>query len=144
MIEKVMHGSMGRRWPGIGAMVERSTRRGGNARKLLARLWLSSSIQCLTLHTTSKYDGHQLRQLVKKDETIGIEARVYTGDKGYDDGDNHEMLLSRGMSSALCLKDYRTRLYPEGLWADMKGSADYRDGMGQRYKVEQKNASGMD
>jgi len=88
----------------------------------------------------NKYDGHQLRQLVEKDETTGIEAGVYAGDKGYDDGDNHEMLLSRGISSALCLKEYRTRIYPEGLWADIKGSADYRDGLSQRYKIEQKNA----
>jgi IS5 family transposase len=85
-------------------------------------------------------DGKQLGQLVQKDEAVGIKAGVYAGDKGYDDGDNHEMLLSRGISPALCLKDYRTRLYPDGLWADIKASDDYRDGLSQRYKIEQKNA----
>jgi transposase, IS5 family len=88
----------------------------------------------------NKTDGQQFRQLVEKDEAVGLKAGAYAGDKGYDDGDNHEMLSSRGISSALCLNDYRTRLYPEGLWADIKASPDYKEGLSQRYKVEQKNA----
>jgi IS5 family transposase len=88
----------------------------------------------------NKWDGHQLRQLLEKDQAVGVKAGVYAGDKGYDDGDNHEMLWSRGISSALCLKEKRTTLYPKGLWADTKASLDYREGLSQRYKIEQKNA----
>ena len=84
-------------------------------------------------------DGKQLGKLGQKDEEVGVEAEVYAGDKAYDDGDNHEMLRCRGKSSALCLKEYRTRLYPEGLWAEIKGSEDYRAGLRERYKIEQKN-----
>jgi IS5 family transposase len=85
-------------------------------------------------------DGKQFPKLVKKDEQVGIEAQVYAGDKGYDDGDNHEMLFCRGKSSALCLNKYRTQLYPEGLWADLRASEDYQAGLKERYRIEQKNA----
>jgi hypothetical protein len=33
-------------------------------------------------------DGKQFSQLVEKDEQVGVEAEVYAGDKGYDDGEN--------------------------------------------------------
>src|SRR3989337_2093996 len=61
-------------------------------------------------------------------------------DSPEENGDNHEMLFCRGKSSALCLNAYRTKLYPEGLWADLKASEDYKAGLKERYKIEQKNA----
>lgn len=88
----------------------------------------------------NKPDGQRFRELVQKDEEVGIEAKVYAGDKAYDDGDNHELLRSRGQSSALCLNGYRTRLYPDGLWADIKASEAYQGGQKERYKIERKNA----
>jgi IS5 family transposase len=88
----------------------------------------------------NKNDGKQLRSLVSKDGEAGVEADIYAGDKGYDDGDNHEMLWSQGKHSALCLNDYRTKKYPEGLWAETKASEEYRVGLRQLYKIEQKNA----
>ncbi len=88
----------------------------------------------------NKTDGQQFRELEKRDEAVGVEAEVYAGDKGYDDGDNHELLRSKGKHSALCLNDYRTKLYPGGLWADMKASPEYQEGLKERYKIEQKNA----
>ena len=100
----------------------------------------SEIITAVVVTPGNKTDGQQFPELVRKDEQAGIEARVYAGDKGYDDGDNHEMLFCRGKSSALCLNDYRTKLYPEGLWADLKASEDYKAGLKQRYKIEQKNA----
>ena len=42
----------------------------------------------------------------------------------------------------MCLNDYRTELYPEGLWADIKASEDYQMGLRERYKIEQKNGEG--
>ena len=90
----------------------------------------------------NKTDGQQFPALVQKDGEAGIDARGYAGDKGYDDGDNHEMLFCRGKSSALCLNDYRTKLYPEGLWADLKASEDCKAGLKERYKIEQKNGEG--
>lgn len=88
----------------------------------------------------NKPDGQRFRKLVERDEELGVKADVYAGDRAYDDGDNHELLRSRGKSSALCLNRYRTRLYREGLWAEIKASREYGEGQGQRYKIEQKNA----
>lgn len=87
-------------------------------------------------------DGKQLAKLVEKDEGVGVEAEVYAGDKGYDDGDNHEFLREKGKKSALCLNRYRTEKKDKnkGLWVEMKGSAQYWEGQRERYKIEQKNA----
>lgn len=100
----------------------------------------SELVTAVVVTSGNKPDGQQFPELVEKDEQAGIEARVYAGDKAYDDGDNHEMLFCRGKSSALCLNDYRTKLYPEGLWAELKASPDYQAGLKERYKIEQKNA----
>jgi IS5 family transposase len=88
----------------------------------------------------NKTDGQQFRELEKRDEAVGVVADIYAGDKGYEDGDNHELLHSKGKHSALCLNGYRTKKYPQGKWADMKASAEYQEGLKERYKIEQKNA----
>ena len=44
----------------------------------------------------NKTDGQQFPELEKRDEAVGVEADIYSGDKGYDDGENHELLSSRG------------------------------------------------
>ncbi len=100
----------------------------------------SEIVTAIVVTAGNKHDGKQLRSLVSKDGEVGVEADIYAGDKGYDDGDNHEMLWSQGKHSALCLNDYRTRKYPEGLWAETKASEEYRAGLRERYKIEQKNA----
>lgn len=100
----------------------------------------SELITSVVVTPGNRPDGQQFRRLVRADEEIGVEATIYAGDRAYDDGDNHELLHSRGKSSALCLNGYRTRLYPEGLWAEIKGSVEYKEGQRERYKIEQKNA----
>lgn len=97
------------------------------------------------VHTSGEApDGKQLEELVRKDEEVGVEAQVYAGDKGYDDGDNHEMLESRGKKSALRLNRYRTHKKDRNKekWVRMAGSAEYQLGQRERYKVEQKIAEG--
>lgn len=100
----------------------------------------SEIVTAVKITSGNQTDGKQFRSLVEKDQQTGVEADIYAGDKGYDDGDNHELLNSKGKHSALCLNDYRTKKYPEGLWADIKASPEYRAGLKERYKIEQKNA----
>jgi IS5 family transposase len=100
----------------------------------------SEMVTSVVVTPGNKPDGQRFSALVQADEAVGVEGSVYAGDKAYDDGDNHELLRCRGKSSALCLNGYRTRKYPEGLWADLKASADYQTGLKERYKIEQKNA----
>ena len=78
---------------------------------------------------------------MEKDEEVRIQAEVYAGDKAYDDGENHELLRVKGKKSALCLNRYRTeKKDPHNrLWVQMKESEDYRAGLRERYKAEQKN-----
>lgn len=89
----------------------------------------------------NRSDGKQLPQLVEKDEAVGVEVEVYAGDKGYDDGENHELLRVKGKKSALCLNRYRTEKKDrnKGLWVAMKESEEYKEGQRERYKIEQKN-----
>ena len=86
------------------------------------------------------YDGHKLKKLVEKDIEKGIEISTVTGDKGYDDGDNHYYLAQRGINSAIRLKESRTRkrnTNKEG-WIGLKNSYEYQEGLKERYKIERK------
>jgi IS5 family transposase len=89
-------------------------------------------------------DGQQFPELVKKDEEVGVEGEVYAGDKGYDDGENHELLWSKGKKSALILNRYRTEKKDgnKGPWLKLKESEEYQAGKKERYKVEQKFGEG--
>ena len=82
-------------------------------------------------------DGKQLAKLLAKDEAVGVGAAVYAGDKGYDDGENHELLRVKGKRSALGLNQYRTEKKDRNkrLWLQMKASNDYGEGQPQRYKA---------
>jgi len=100
----------------------------------------SGFITSLKVTDGSAYDGHELPELVKADLAQGVKARVYAGDKGYDDGDNHEFLWERGIKSALRLKDTRTKKKDPNKepWLKLLEDADYEAGLKERYKVERK------
>jgi transposase, IS5 family len=89
-------------------------------------------------------DGKQLGRLVEQDEGVGVKAQVYSGDKGYDDGDNHELLWSKGKKSALILSSYRTEKKDANkqVWLRLRDDPDYQAGRRERYRVEQKFGEG--
>jgi len=97
-------------------------------------------ITSVTVSDGSAYDGHQLPKLVERDQAKGVGAQVYAGDRAYDDGENHYLLAQRGLRSALHLNRYRThkRDANKGGWLALSQDPDYRDGLRERYKVEQK------
>ena len=97
-------------------------------------------ITSLKVTPGSAYDGHELPDLVKKDLAQGVGAEVYAGDKGYDDGENHEFLKERGLKSALRLKRNRTQKKDpnKGPWLQLQADPDYQAGLKERYKVERK------
>jgi len=86
------------------------------------------------------YDGHQLPKLVEEDEAKGIDAEIYTADKAYDDGENHEFLASKGKKSGIKLNRYRTEKKDgnKEKWLKMKEDPGYKEGLAERYRVEQK------
>jgi len=89
-------------------------------------------------------DGKCLGILVERDEEVGVEAEVYTADKGYDDGENHLFLWDKGLKSAISLRGYGTGKKDKNkeIWYELKADPNYRKGLRERYKVEQKFGEG--
>ncbi|MFQ6052570.1 MAG: transposase [Candidatus Hydrothermarchaeota archaeon] len=112
----------------------------------------------LKVSSGNKADNKEMTTLVNKDRKVGIAkggklkkdlrkkkiivsgGTAYTGDKGYDDGENHEFLEARLMHSAIMLKDKRTSSKQEEnnkAWKKFKQRDIYQKATGLRYQVEQ-------
>jgi IS5 family transposase len=88
----------------------------------------------------NSYDGHELPGLLDKDLAQGIAVEIVAADRGYDDSDNHYLLASRGIQSAIRLNRYRTEKKDssKGVWVELAQSEGYQEGLKERYKVERK------
>lgn len=99
----------------------------------------------LKVTTGKEPDGKYFQPLVKKDINKGIKANIYSADKGYDDGDNHEFLKTRSITTAIHLKDNRTTTKSKEnneYWQKIKDNPDYKKGTEERYKVERSYSDG--
>jgi IS5 family transposase len=85
-------------------------------------------------------DNEQFPHLLAHDEQLGVGASIYTGDRGYDDTDQHERLRAAGKFSALRLNEYRTQKKDENrqVWEQLLASPQYQQGLAERYKIERK------
>ncbi len=85
-------------------------------------------------------DGNVFVPLIEKDDQTGVlpEKRTGSADRGYDYGDNHEYLKSRGFGDAIRLNDYRTAKDNEfnRRWLELKKTTEYQTGKVERYKIE--------
>lgn len=108
-------------------------------------------ITSIKVTTAKEDDGKQLQSLVNKDRRLGIaktkkvvnkeqEAAIYTADKAYDDGDNHEFLKAKGLISAIQLK--KTRIAKKNKnkqpWLAMIKSEIYQKATKRRKEIEKK------
>jgi IS5 family transposase len=95
-------------------------------------------ITCVRVTEGNRYDGHQLPRLVEKDLAQGTAVQIVSADRRYDDSDNHYLLTSTGIQSAIRLKRNRTEKkdMSKGVWVALKHSAGYREELGVRYRVE--------
>lgn len=110
----------------------------------------TSLITSLKVTTAREDDGKQLPTLVNKDKVLGITKSaaqsqsdltiVYTADKAYDDGENHEFLKTRQFVSAIILK--KTRLEKKDKnkqpWLRMVNSPLYQAAIKRRKEIEKK------
>jgi IS5 family transposase len=98
---------------------------------------LITSVQVTPGHS---YDGHELPGLVEKDLAQGIPVEIVAADRGYDDSDNHVLLESLGIQSAIRLKRNRTEKKDphKGVWLRLMASEGYQTGVRERYKIERK------
>ncbi|NLE43475.1 MAG: hypothetical protein GX620_02035 [Chloroflexi bacterium] len=62
------------------------------------------------------------------------------GDRGYDDTENHYLLVHLGLHAATKLKAYRTQKKDKNkqVWVALLASPAYRLGQQERYKIERK------
>jgi len=65
---------------------------------------------------------------------------TYSGDKGYDDGNNHYYLERNGLHSAIRLKKIRSTKKDDNKqpWLDLLQTPQYYAGLKERYKIERK------
>jgi aromatic ring-cleaving dioxygenase len=68
----------------------------------------SGLITSLGVTPGNAYDGHLLPKLVENDLAQLLPVDIVTGDRAYDDSDNHVWLWEQGLHSAIRLNDYRT------------------------------------
>lgn len=100
----------------------------------------SEMITSLVVTGGNAHDGKQFPKLVEKDAEHGLPVDTYAADRGYDDGDNHYLLETLKMHSAIMLNDYRTEKKDKNkqVWIDLKQTAQYQAGTQERYKIERK------
>jgi len=86
------------------------------------------------------YDGHLLPKLVENDLAQDLPVDIVTGDRGYDDSDNHVRLWDQGLHSALRLNAYRTQKKDANkqVWLEWQATPEYQEGLKERYKRERK------
>ena len=93
------------------------------------------------VHTAGNaHDGHRLPRLLDKDLAQGLPVQIVTADRGYDDSDNHCLLWSKDIDSAISLNDYRTQKKDpsKATWLQLQETEEYQQGRQQRYKIERK------
>ena len=108
-----------------------------------AHVSLNSETELITsVHVTpgNRYDGHEMPGLLEKDLAQGMPVEIVSGDRGYDDSDNHYLLATLGIQSAIRLKRNRTEKKDASkeVWVALVQSEGYQEGLKERYKVERK------
>jgi IS5 family transposase len=100
----------------------------------------SEMITSLVVTGGNAHDGKQFPTLVEKDGEQGLPIDSYAADRGYDDSENHYLLETLGMHSAIILNDYRTQKKDKNkeVWIDLKKTPQYQAGTKERYKIERK------
>jgi IS5 family transposase len=85
-------------------------------------------------------DNTQMPYLVKHDAEMGVPGETYAADRGYDDGDLHEMLWGMGKHSALKLRKFRTQKKDQNKqpWISLLADPFYQAGQSLRGRIEAK------
>ncbi len=88
----------------------------------------------------SAADNKQFPKLLAHDESLEVDAEIYSGDKAYDDTDLHYRLWEKGKHSALRLKRTRTDKKDgnKEVWLKLEQTPEYQAGLKERYKIERK------
>ena len=101
---------------------------------------VSDLITSLSVTPGNAYDGHRLPGLVESDLRQELPMGTVTADRAYDDGENHYLLATKGIQSAIILNAYRTKKKDQNkqIWFDLLASEGYQRGVRERYTIERK------
>jgi len=104
----------------------------------------SGFITSLEVTSGEAWDGHHFCSLVDHDLAQRLPVKIYTADKGYDDGGNHFYLEHRKLKSAIRLKDNRIEKKDDNkeVWIALRNTPHYQQGLKERYKIERKFGEG--
>ena len=101
---------------------------------------MSEMITSLVVTGGNAHDGKQFPALVERDRQQDLPVDTYAADRGYDDGENHYLLETVGLHSAIILNRYRTEKKDKNkqVWIDLKRTRQYQAGKKERYRIERK------
>jgi hypothetical protein len=79
-------------------------------------------------------DNEQFAELVARDRAQGLAVETYAADRGYDDTENHYLLESLGLHSAIRLKRTRTekRDRNKEVWMALQATPQYQAGQDEK------------
>ena len=97
-------------------------------------------ITSIVVTAANRPNGKQFPELVRRDAKLELPLDVYPADRGYDDGENHYLLETSGLKSAIHLNRYRTEKKDQNkeVWIALKQSPAYQAGQRERYQIERK------
>jgi IS5 family transposase len=97
-------------------------------------------ITSLTTTGGLESDGAQMQQLMALDKAVGVPAEIYTADRAYDSGDNHQALEDAHKGDAIKELDIRTAKKDgnKQKWIEKQAAPAYQEGLRQRYRIEAK------
>jgi IS5 family transposase len=97
-------------------------------------------VTALTTTTGSEPDCKQMPVLIALDRAVGVPARIYTADRAYDSGDNHQAIEDDKKGDAVKQNAYRTKKKDgnKEKWVEKQADPVYQEGLDERYTIEPK------
>ena len=97
-------------------------------------------VTSLTTTSGKDSDGVQMQQLMALDKAVGVPAEIYTADRAYDHGENHQALEDAKKGDAIKELAIRTEKKDSNKqkWIAKQAAPEYQEGLRQRHRIEAK------
>ena len=98
----------------------------------------SEMVTSVSVTGRDAHHGKQSPGLAHKDPEQGLPPEIHTADRGYDDAENHSLLETYGMHSAIIPNDYRTqkRDADRAVRIHRWNTTQYKEGLEELYRIE--------
>ena len=97
-------------------------------------------VTSLTTTSGKDSDGVQMQRLMALDKAVGVPAEIYTADRAYDHGENHQALEDAKKGDAIKELAIRTEKKDSNKqkWIAKQAAPEYQEGLRQRHRIEAK------